>query len=53
MKWPRKFSTGSRQAAQRLADLEQRQNKVEAGIVQFRQENGFIRMVRESMGPAR
>lgn len=51
MRWPRRWSTGKKEAEQRLVDLERRQERVEDGMAQFRRENGFIRMVRESMGP--
>lgn len=54
MKWPRPhLSTKNDAAAQRLAELEQRQERVSEVAEKFRRENGFIRMVRESMGPIR
>ena len=51
MKW-RRTRTGRKEAAVRLNDLEKRQEKVSEVATRFSQENGFIRMVRESMGGA-
>ena len=54
MKWPwRKARRNIDQAEQRLTELTERSAITGAGLRQIREENGFIRMVRESMGPAR
>lgn len=52
MKWPwRKVRRDIDQAEERLADLAVRQAVTGAGLKKIREENGFIRMLRESMGP--
>lgn len=51
--WPKRNRTddSAQDAARELTDLKKRQEKVASAMVQIRIENGFIRQVRESMGP--
>jgi hypothetical protein len=54
MKWPwHKARRDIDQAQERLDDLARRRAATGAELRQIREENGFMRMVRESMGPAR
>ncbi len=54
MRWPwHKVRRDLDEAEQRLTDLAKRRAATGAELRQIREENGFIRMVREAMGGAR